>query len=107
LGEFSPSKDLSTLNGDRPILDWGILLLFGGGLTLSALLKETGTSIFLAESLIDLMQDAPLFLFLLAVASFVVMLTEVASNTTSSALLVPIFVAVAKAMGLSLPQWQR
>jgi len=31
--------------------DWGVLLLFGGGLTLSALLKATGTSVFLAESI--------------------------------------------------------
>lgn len=82
-------------------VDWGVLLLFGGGLTLSALLKATGTSIFLAESLTGLMHGAPLFLFFLAVTSFVVMLTEIASNTASSALLVPIFVSVAEAMGLS------
>jgi len=81
-------------------VDWGVLLLFGGGLTLSALLKATGTSIFLAESLIKLMHGAPLLLFLLAVTGFVVMLTEIASNTASSALLVPIFVSVAEAMGL-------
>ncbi len=81
-------------------VDWGVLLLFGGGLTLSALLKTTGTSIFLAKSLIGLMHGAPLFLFLLAVTGFVVMLTEIASNTASSALLVPIFVSVAEAMGL-------
>ncbi|MFG1491858.1 SLC13 family permease, partial [Oceanospirillum sp. HFRX-1_2] len=33
--------------------DWGVLLLFGGGLTLSAVLKSTGTSVFLAESISD------------------------------------------------------
>ncbi|MCW8827038.1 MAG: DASS family sodium-coupled anion symporter [Gammaproteobacteria bacterium] len=81
--------------------DWGVLLLFGGGLTLSALLSTTGTSSFLAESITTLLDDAPLFLFLLAIAAFVVMLTEVASNTASSALLVPIFVSIAGAMGLS------
>lgn len=81
-------------------VDWGVLLLFGGGLTLSSLLKETGTSIFLGESLTGLMYSAPLFLFLLVVTGFVVMLTEVASNTASTALLVPIFVPIAEAMDL-------
>lgn len=81
--------------------DWGVLLLFGGGLTLSALLKTTGTSLYLAELVTALLEGAPLILFLLAITAFVVMLTEVASNTASSALLVPIFVSIAEAMGLS------
>ncbi|SJZ97198.1 solute carrier family 13 (sodium-dependent dicarboxylate transporter), member 2/3/5 [Oceanospirillum multiglobuliferum] len=81
--------------------DWGVLLLFGGGLTLSAILKTTGASVFLAESINQLLDGAPLLLFMLAITAFVVMLTEIASNTASSALLVPIFVSIAQAMGLS------
>lgn len=80
--------------------DWGVLLLFGGGLTLSALLKETGTSLFLAQSISGLMEGAPMVFFVLVVAGFVVMLTEIASNTASSALLVPIFVGIAGVMGM-------
>ncbi|WP_432697067.1 SLC13 family permease [Marinobacterium sp. YM272] len=80
--------------------DWGVLLLFGGGLTLSAMLKETGTSLYLAQSISDLLHGAPIILFILVVAAFVVMLTEIASNTASSALLVPIFVGIAGAMGM-------
>ncbi|WP_027854285.1 DASS family sodium-coupled anion symporter [Marinobacterium litorale] len=80
--------------------DWGVLLLFGGGLTLSALLKETGASLFLAESVSSLLEGAPMVLFILVVAGFVVMLTEIASNTASSALLVPIFVGIAGVMGM-------
>jgi sodium-dependent dicarboxylate transporter 2/3/5 len=80
--------------------DWGVLLLFGGGLTLSAMLKETGTSLFLAESISSLLEGAPLVVFVLVVAGFVVMLTEIASNTASSALLVPIFVGIAGVMGM-------
>lgn len=34
--------------------DWGVLLLFGGGICLSNVLKETGTSLFLANMLSDL-----------------------------------------------------
>jgi sodium-dependent dicarboxylate transporter 2/3/5 len=81
--------------------DWGVLLLFGGGLTLSAMLSSTGASLFLAETVTDLMSGASAPLFILVVAAFVVMLTEIASNTASAALLVPIFVGIATSMGLS------
>ena len=81
--------------------DWGVLLLFGGGLTLSAVLKATGSSVFLAESISGFLAGAPLIIFMLVITAFVVMLTEIASNTASSALLVPIFVSIAQAMGLS------
>ena len=80
--------------------DWGVLLLFGGGITLSGVLKATGTSVFLAESVSSLLDGAPLIVFMLVITGFVVMLTEIASNTASSALLVPIFVSIAGAMGL-------
>ena len=33
--------------------EWGVLMLFGGGLALSAILKETGTSLFLANCITD------------------------------------------------------
>ncbi|WP_028773510.1 SLC13 family permease [Shewanella waksmanii] len=81
--------------------DWGVLILFGGGLTLSAVLKATGTSVFLAHWVTDIFGNTHMALFTLAVIFFVVMLTEFASNTASAALLVPVFAAIAEALGLS------
>ncbi len=81
--------------------DWGVLLLFGGGLTLSHVLKETGTSLFLAHHLAEMLGNANPFVILLAVTAFVVFLTELASNTASAALLIPVFVAVAEGLGLT------
>ncbi|MBV7296878.1 SLC13 family permease [Enterovibrio paralichthyis] len=81
--------------------DWGVLLLFGGGLTLSNVLKATGTSVFLAESLSGFLSSAGIFFTLLTVVAFVVFLTEFASNTASAALLVPVFATVAEALGVS------
>ncbi|OEF49994.1 Anion transporter [Enterovibrio norvegicus] len=81
--------------------DWGVLLLFGGGLCLSNVLKATGTSIFLAESLSGFLSSAGIFFTLLTVVAFVVFLTEFASNTASAALLVPVFATVAEALGVS------
>lgn len=81
--------------------DWGVLLLFGGGLCLSNVLKATGTSVFLAESLSGFLSSAGVFFTLLTVVAFVVFLTEFASNTASAALLVPVFATVAEALGVS------
>ncbi|CAM2834329.1 SLC13 family permease [Vibrio mytili] len=81
--------------------DWGVLILFGGGICLSNILKETGTSVFLAHSLSGFLEQAGILLTILAVVAFVVFLTEFASNTASAALLVPVFATIAEALGMS------
>ncbi|MDO6705383.1 DASS family sodium-coupled anion symporter [Photobacterium sp. 1_MG-2023] len=81
--------------------DWGVLLLFGGGICLSNVLKDTGTSVFLANSLSGFLDQAGLLFTILVIAAFVVFLTEFASNTASAALLVPVFASVAEALGVS------
>ncbi|ABU70997.1 TPA: DASS family sodium-coupled anion symporter [Vibrio campbellii] len=81
--------------------DWGVLILFGGGICLSNVLKATGTSVFLANGLAGFLEQAGVLLTILAVVVFVVFLTEFASNTASAALLVPVFATIAEALGLS------
>ncbi|CAH6795365.1 Uncharacterized transporter HI_0608 [Vibrio chagasii] len=81
--------------------DWGVLILFGGGICLSNILKATGTSVFLAHSLSGFLETAGVLLTILAVVAFVVFLTEFASNTASAALLVPVFATIAEALGMS------
>ncbi|XAW87736.1 DASS family sodium-coupled anion symporter [Vibrio sp. CDRSL-10 TSBA] len=81
--------------------DWGVLLLFGGGICLSNVLKQTGTSVFLANELSSMIADLGLFVIVLVIAAFVVFLTEFASNTASAALLIPVFASVAEAFGIS------
>ncbi|WP_370216669.1 DASS family sodium-coupled anion symporter [Thalassolituus sp.] len=80
--------------------DWSVLMLFGGGICLSAVLKATGTSVFLADHIGSFLQGAPMILVILAVVTFVVFLTEFASNTASAALLVPVFAAIAESLGI-------
>ncbi|WP_119155726.1 DASS family sodium-coupled anion symporter [Caldimonas tepidiphila] len=79
---------------------WGVLLLFGGGLALSQMMGSTGASKFLAQELVGWVQGAPVLVLMLAVVAFVVMLTELVSNTASAALLVPIFMSVSAELGL-------
>ncbi|WED23870.1 DASS family sodium-coupled anion symporter [Vibrio sp. JC009] len=80
--------------------DWGVLLLFGGGICLSNVLKTTGTSVFLANELSDLISSLGIVFVVLILAGFVVFLTEFASNTASAALLVPVFATVAEVFGM-------
>ncbi|MGR5092032.1 SLC13 family permease [Vibrio maritimus] len=81
--------------------DWGVLLLFGGGICLSNVLKATGTSVFLANELSELISQFSMLFIILVIAAFVVFLTEFASNTASAALLIPVFASVAEAFGMS------
>lgn len=82
---------------------WGVLLLFGGGLALSGVMQSSGASRLLAEGLLAQVQGAPAWLVLAGVIAFVVFLTELVSNTASAALLLPIFLPMASALGLPPP----
>ena len=80
--------------------EWGVLLLFGGGLTLSAVLGDSGASKVLGDLVAHTFGGAPTYIVLLVTAVFIICLTEFTSNTASAALLVPVFAGVAAQMGL-------
>ncbi|NWK56773.1 DASS family sodium-coupled anion symporter [Verrucomicrobiaceae bacterium N1E253] len=84
--------------------DWGVLLLFGGGITLSKVLGSTGASAFLAAQIQSLTTGWPIIFIVGVIVLFVIFLTELSSNTASTALLVPIFAAVAIDMGIPTTQ---
>ena len=80
--------------------EWGVLMLFGGGLTLSAVLKDSGASNILANGIVFLVEGQHFYLIGLLVATFIIFLTEVTSNTAAAALLVPIFISIAQSLGM-------
>ncbi|MDO4706065.1 MAG: DASS family sodium-coupled anion symporter [Comamonadaceae bacterium] len=80
--------------------DWGVLLLFGGGIALSAVMKNSGASTALGQAVADAFGQAHPFIVVLVVAAFIIFLTEFTSNTASAALLVPVFGGIAVEMGL-------
>lgn len=75
-------------------LPWGVLLLFGGGLSLAAAIKKTGLAVWIGEGL-AVLSGAPLVLLILAIVGLVIFLTELTSNTATTAALVPVLAAVA------------
>ncbi|OKP03094.1 SLC13 family permease [Xenorhabdus eapokensis] len=80
--------------------EWGVLMLFGGGLTLSAVLKNSGASEVMANGMAATFGTSSWFVIIVAIAAFIIFLTEFTSNTASAALLVPIFATVAEALGM-------
>ncbi|MBV1904833.1 MAG: SLC13 family permease [Pseudomonadales bacterium] len=81
--------------------DWGILILFGGGLTLSAAMQVSGASAWLADSVVALLPGNNHWLALFEICLFIIFLTELVSNTASAALLVPVFISIAAGLGFS------
>ena len=77
-------------------VNWGILILFGGGLCLSAILGVTGTSELLAYKITSNIQAHQGLLLILVTISFMIFLTEISSNTGSAAIMVPIMLEVAR-----------
>jgi sodium-dependent dicarboxylate transporter 2/3/5 len=83
-------------------VDWGTLLLFGGGLSLGFQMFETGLADAIGRSFISLGGDrAPAALITLLAITLAVFLTELTSNTASANMIIPIIIAVAQAASMS------
>jgi sodium-dependent dicarboxylate transporter 2/3/5 len=83
---------------DAGEVPWGVLLLIGGGLALSAQLTASGLSDWLGARLGTLAQLPPLALYML-VALVLVVLTEFTSNTATAAAFFPVMGALAIGIG--------
>jgi sodium-dependent dicarboxylate transporter 2/3/5 len=80
-------------------LPWGVLILFGGGLTLAGAVDANGVTGFFASQATNLGGLPPL-LVVLTVVTFSIFATEMTSNTALVSLLLPILAAVAPALGV-------
>ncbi|GHD35140.1 di- and tricarboxylate transporter [Nocardiopsis kunsanensis] len=81
-------------------LPWGVLLLFGGGLSLSAQFGSSGLSLWIGER-VEGLGEVPGWVFILLVTGIVLLLTELTSNTATASIFVPVMAGVA--LGLNLP----
>ena len=75
-------------------IPWGILLLFGGGITLAKAFGVSGLSAALADHLSEL-SNLPVLVMIFAICLGVTFLTETTSNTASTVLLMPVLAATA------------
>ncbi|HNQ22093.1 MAG TPA: SLC13 family permease [Phycisphaerae bacterium] len=81
-------------------LPWGVLLLFGGGLSLAEAVKLTGVAEFIGHGVSGL-HGWSVALLVLLVITLIVFLTELTSNTATTATLLPILGPAAVGLGLS------
>jgi len=76
-------------------VQWNVLLLFGGGLTLAMLLETTGLGALLAGQISLFATAMPLIAFLWLIIIISILFTEFMSNTASAALILPIIYTLA------------
>ncbi len=72
---------------------WGVLLLFGGGLSLANAIRINGVDEFIGNQLSGL-GGIPTFCLVVLVIGLVIFLTEMTSNTATTATLIPILAAL-------------
>jgi sodium-dependent dicarboxylate transporter 2/3/5 len=81
-------------------IDWGTLLLFGGGLSLGSMMFETGLARALGEAIFAAMPISGTYGIVLAATLMAVVVSELTSNTASASLVVPVVLALAQASGV-------
>jgi solute carrier family 13 (sodium-dependent dicarboxylate transporter), member 2/3/5 len=79
-------------------LPWGVLLLFGGGLSLASAISSTGLSSWIGNQL-TAVSTWPIVLVVLIIALIIIFLTELTSNTATAAAFLPIMASVAVSIG--------
>lgn len=94
---FIPSK-----NSDKRIMNWrdtekiawGILILFGGGLSLASGIQNSGLAEWIGK-LFSGLNNAPTILIVLLITATIIFLTELTSNLATTAAFLPIAAAIA------------
>lgn len=82
-------------------IDWGIILLFGGGIALGTQLVETGLAGAMSEGFVALTGIESLWALTAVACVFTIFFTEVCSNTASSNMLVPLVIGIAGELAVS------
>ena len=95
--EGEPARLLQWSDARR--VPWGLLLLFGGGIALSTGFKSSGLTVWMGGQL-EFLAELPPVLMVGGICLSVTFLTEVTSNTATTALILPVLAALAKATGV-------
>ena len=82
-------------------IDWGTILLFGGGLALGALAASTGLAQAVGEGITGLVPTSDVAALTFAAALFTVVLSETMSNTAATNISIPIVISIAMASGVN------
>jgi solute carrier family 13 (sodium-dependent dicarboxylate transporter), member 2/3/5 len=81
-------------------IDWGVVLLYGGGFALGVLSFQTGLAEAVGRGLTGLLPIRGSFGMLIAAVLVAVILSETTSNTAAANMVVPVVISIARAAGL-------
>ena len=82
-------------------IPWGVLLLFGGGMSLAQAISSTGLSAYIGSAL-SVFASYPIPVLIFLIAAVVLALTEVTSNVATASALMPVIGAIAIQTGLPI-----
>ena len=80
-------------------IEWGVLVLFGGGLSLAAAMDQSGVAAWIGGVVAQL-GNVPQWVAVLAVATLLIFLTELTSNVAVTAMAMPVMAGTGMALGI-------
>ncbi|MFZ5905940.1 MAG: SLC13 family permease [Nitrospirota bacterium] len=86
---------------DLEEIPWNIILLFGGAMSIGFCLWETGAAKWLAINWLVMFQKSNWFIFVLAIAFFVMVMTNFIMNVAAIAISLPVALVIAPYLGVS------
>ncbi len=82
-------------------IEWGLILLFGGGIALGEAMFSTGLAKVLGEGFLAITGVASLWSLTACAIVLAIVLTEICSNTAAANMLVPLVIGAAQQLGVS------
>jgi sodium-dependent dicarboxylate transporter 2/3/5 len=90
-----------TLTWEQAVqIDWGIILLFGGGLAMGELAFSSGLADAMGRGITTWLPAHSTFSLTVLFTAVAIVMSEAASNTASANMIVPVAIAVTQAAGL-------
>jgi len=86
--------------GDLENVPWNIILLFGGAMSLGYCLVLTGAADWLAINTVSMLKTAPATVFIVGMAFFVMIMTNLIMNVAAIAICLPVALKVAPYLGV-------
>ncbi len=83
-------------------INWGTVLLFGGGLSFGHLMVQTDLAKTIGEGIVGWLGLNTLWGLTAMAIGAALVLTELASNTAAASMLVPVVIAIAQSAGVSI-----
>jgi|WetSurMetagenome_2_1015567.scaffolds.fasta_scaffold13724_4 solute carrier family 13 (sodium-dependent dicarboxylate transporter), member 2/3/5 len=82
-------------------IDWGTLLLFGGGITLGNLMFESKLAEVIGKNLLEMSGATSMWGITFGAIFIAILVSETSSNTASANMVVPVMISLAQAAGVN------